>query len=51
MPLPGTPLQNDRPRPLLAETKKVLGKLALDGRITGSWMDHEIRFFRHTSHL
>jgi len=51
MPLPGTPLEDARPRPLLAETEKVLGKLALDGRITGSWMDHEIRFFRHTSHL
>lgn len=51
MPLPGTPLQDARPRPLLPRVEKVLGKLALDGRITGSWMDHEIRFFRHTSHL
>jgi radical SAM superfamily enzyme YgiQ (UPF0313 family) len=51
MPLPGTPLANSRPRPLLVEAEKVLGKLALDGRITGSWMDHEIRFFRRTSHL
>jgi len=51
MPLPGTPLSNARPRPLLPETESVLGKLALDGRITGSWMDHEIRFFRHTPHL
>ena len=51
MPLPGTPLQYARPRPLLPEAEKVLGKLALDGRITGSWMDHEIRFFRRTSHL
>jgi len=51
MPLPGTPLANTRPRPLLSETEKILGKLALDGRITGSWMDHKIRFFRRTSHL
>ncbi len=51
MPLPGTPLQDARPRPLLPETEKVLGKLALGGRITGSWMDHEIRFFRRTPHL
>jgi len=51
MPLPGTPLKQSRPRPLLPETEKILGKLALGGRITGSWMDHEIRFFRHTPHL
>ncbi len=51
MPLPGTPLRNSRPRRLLPETEKVLGKLALGGRITGSWMDHEIRFFRRTPHL
>ena len=51
MPLPGTPLQNSRPRTLLPETEKVLGRLALGGRITGSWMDHEIRFFRHSPHL
>ena len=51
MPLPGTPLGNSRPRPLLPETQKVLGKLALGGRITGSWMDQEIRFFRRTPHL
>ena len=51
MPLPGTPLWKSRPRSLLPETEKVLGKLALGGRITGAWMDHEIRFFRRTSHL
>ncbi|CVK33616.1 putative enzyme [Methanoculleus bourgensis] len=51
MPLPGTPLQNSRPRGLLPETEKVLGRLALGGRITGSWMDHEIRFFRRSPHL
>lgn len=51
MPLPGTPLRNSRPRSLLPETEKILGKLALGGKITGSWMDHELRFFRRTSHL
>ena len=51
MPLPGTPLAQSRPRPLLVETEKILGKLALGGSVTGSWMDHEIRFFRHTPHL
>ncbi len=51
MPLPGTPLQNSRPRGLLPETEKVLGRLALNGSITGSWMEHEIRFFRHSPHL
>ena len=51
MPLPGTPLQNSRPRPLLPGTEKILGRLALGGRITGSWMNHEIRFFRRTPHL
>jgi len=51
IPLPGTPLQDARPRSLLPGVEKVLGKLALGGRITGSWMDHEIRFFRRTSHL
>jgi B12-binding domain/radical SAM domain protein len=51
MPLPGTPLGNSRPRRLLPETQKVLGKLALGGRITGSWMDQEIRFFRRTPHV
>jgi B12-binding domain/radical SAM domain protein len=51
MPLPGTPLQGTRPRRLLPEAEKTLGRLALGGRVTGSWMDHEIRFFRRNSHL
>lgn len=51
MPLPGTPLKDSRPRHLLPETEKVLGRLALGGKITGSWMDHEIRFFRRNPHL
>jgi B12-binding domain/radical SAM domain protein len=51
MPLPGTPLADCQPRTLLPQTEKILGRLALGGRITGSWMDHQIRFFRHTSHV
>jgi B12-binding domain/radical SAM domain protein len=51
MPLPGTPLAGAQPRSLLPETDNILGKLALGGRITGSWMNYEIRFFRHTSHV
>ncbi len=46
IPLPGTPLAGTRARSLLSETEKVCGDLALGGRLTGSWNDHEIRFFR-----
>jgi B12-binding domain/radical SAM domain protein len=49
MPLPGTPLEGTGGRPLLPETALLLGKLALSGRLTGSWSDPEIRFFRHPS--
>ena len=45
IPLPGTPLAGTRARSLLSETEKVCGDLALGGRLTGSWNDHEIRFF------
>ncbi|NYT05410.1 MAG: TIGR04013 family B12-binding domain/radical SAM domain-containing protein [Methanomicrobiales archaeon] len=45
-PLPGTPLEATVARPLLPETKKTLGRLALAGKATGSWMEPEIRFFR-----
>jgi B12-binding domain/radical SAM domain protein len=51
IPLPGTPLADASPHPLLPETQKILGRLALTGKITGSWMEHEIRFFRHSSHV
>ncbi|RXE55272.1 B12-binding domain/radical SAM domain-containing protein [Methanoculleus taiwanensis] len=51
MPLPGTPLAAAEPHPLLPETQKILGRLALAGKITGSWMEHEIRFFRQSSHV
>lgn len=46
IPLPGTPLADAQPRNLLPQTQKLLGKLALDGHVSGSWMDFKIRFFR-----
>ncbi|MCK9592549.1 MAG: TIGR04013 family B12-binding domain/radical SAM domain-containing protein [Methanoregula sp.] len=49
MPLPGTPLAGTNARSLLPETEKICGKLALSGKLTGSWHDPEIRFFRHPS--
>jgi B12-binding domain/radical SAM domain protein len=49
MPLPGTPLAGTRARLLLPETQKLCGKLALTGKLTGSWNEPEIRFFRHPS--
>jgi len=48
MPLPGTPLAGSVARDLLPETENVLGSLALRGRLTGSWNDPAVRFFRHT---
>ena len=45
-PLPGTPLHQKKPAPLIPEVEKTLGKLALSGRVTGSWMNTELRFFR-----
>ena len=49
MPLPGTPLAGTNARSVLPETEKICGKLALSGKLTGSWNDPEIRFFRHPS--
>jgi B12-binding domain/radical SAM domain protein len=37
LPLPGTPLAQTRPRPLLPHAEKMLGRLALKGTLTGSW--------------
>jgi len=45
MPLPGTPLGGTVPRPLLPETAHLCGKLALSGRLTGSWAEPQPRFF------
>jgi B12-binding domain/radical SAM domain protein len=49
MPLPGTPLAGSTARSLLKETEKCCGNLALRGKLTGSWNDPEIRFFRRPS--
>jgi B12-binding domain/radical SAM domain protein len=49
IPLPGTPLAGTTARPLLPDTEKLLGKLALSGRVTGSWDDPAVRFFRRPS--
>jgi B12-binding domain/radical SAM domain protein len=45
-PLPGTPLAHTKPRAILPGTKTALGRLALAGRVTGSWIDSQVRFFR-----
>ncbi|WOF15601.1 TIGR04013 family B12-binding domain/radical SAM domain-containing protein [Methanoplanus sp. FWC-SCC4] len=44
-PLPGTPLADEKPAPLIPEIEKTLGRLSLAGRATGSWMNAELRFF------
>jgi len=49
IPLPGTPFTNTVARDLLPEVETVLGKLALRGRLTGSWNDPAVRFFRRPS--
>jgi len=36
-PLPGTPLWGELPAPLAGEVEACLGRLALEGRLTGSW--------------
>lgn len=36
-PLPGTPLWGASPAPLAGEVEACLGRLALEGRLTGSW--------------
>jgi len=46
IPLPGTPLAGTVARDLLPEAEKELGKLALRGRLTGSWNDPAVRFFK-----
>jgi B12-binding domain/radical SAM domain protein len=37
LPLPGTPLAQMRPRPLIPDLSRLLGSLALRGKLTGSW--------------
>ena len=46
IPLPGTVLAETRARSLLPDTKKICGELAFGGKLTGSWNEPEIRFFR-----
>jgi hypothetical protein len=36
-PLPGTPLAGSQPAPLADDVEACLGKMALGGRLTGSW--------------
>jgi radical SAM superfamily enzyme YgiQ (UPF0313 family) len=49
IPLPGTPLAGTTARSLLKETENTCGKLALAGKITGSWSEPAVRFLRHPS--
>jgi B12-binding domain/radical SAM domain protein len=49
IPLPGTSLAGTTARSLLTDTEKTLGNLALSGRVTGSWDDPAVRFFRRPS--
>jgi B12-binding domain/radical SAM domain protein len=49
LPLPGTPLAGTSARPLLPKTARLCGKLALSGKLTGSWNDPEVRFFKRPS--
>ena len=50
IPLPGTPLARLVSKPVIPEAKAVLGSLALAGRVSGSWNDPELRFFRRVSY-
>ncbi len=36
-PLPGTPLAAEQPAPLAGDVEACLGKMALEGRLTGTW--------------
>lgn len=45
LPLPGTPLEKTSPRSILPEVERLLGSLALSGKVTGSWGDPTRRFF------
>lgn len=49
IPLPGTPLAGTVARALLPGTDALLGKLALRGRLTGSWNDPAERFLPRRS--
>ena len=49
IPLPGTPLSGRPAGPLIGDVQRTLGSLALKGKLTGSWCDHQIRFFSSRS--
>jgi len=49
IPLPGTALAGSCARSLLPETEKIFGDLALGGKLTGSWNDPAVRFFKRRS--
>jgi len=46
IPLPGTPLAGTSPRPANPVAEHFLGKLALAGKLTGSWKEPAVRFSR-----
>jgi len=46
LPLPGTPLEGIAPRPLIPEAHQILGRLSLQGKLTGFWGGNEVRFFK-----
>jgi B12-binding domain/radical SAM domain protein len=48
--LPGTRLADTVSVPVIPLAKSVLGSLALAGRVTGSWNEPELRFFRRVSY-
>ncbi len=43
MPLPGTALENAVPAPLSREVERIMGELALRGKVTGVWSEKSIR--------
>jgi B12-binding domain/radical SAM domain protein len=46
LPLPGTPLAGTSPRPVGPAPDRLLGRLALEGKLTGSWRNPRGRFSR-----
>ncbi len=50
-PLPGTPLAGKKPAELIPEVQRTLGKLSLNGRATGSWIEAGIRFYKDNENI
>jgi B12-binding domain/radical SAM domain protein len=46
LPLPGTPLAGTSPRPASPRAERLLGRLALLGKLSGTWMNPAGRFSR-----